>query len=40
MVGLAGHGLEIIGREPIKVTPHAQNARYLKTKKRKMGHLL
>jgi 3,4-dihydroxy 2-butanone 4-phosphate synthase / GTP cyclohydrolase II len=40
MVGLAGHGLEITGREPIKVTPHAQNARYLKTKKRKMGHLL
>jgi 3,4-dihydroxy 2-butanone 4-phosphate synthase/GTP cyclohydrolase II len=40
MVGLAGHGLEITGREPIKVTPHAQNARYLQTKKRKMGHLL
>ncbi len=40
MVGLAGHGLEITGREPIKATPHAQNARYLKTKKRKMGHLL
>jgi 3,4-dihydroxy 2-butanone 4-phosphate synthase / GTP cyclohydrolase II len=40
MVGLAGHGLEITGREPIKVTPHEQNARYLKTKKRKMGHLL
>ena len=40
MVGLSGHGLEIAGREPIKVKPHAQNARYLRTKKRKMGHLL
>jgi GTP cyclohydrolase II len=25
---------------PIKSKPHAQNARYLRTKKRKMGHLL
>ena len=40
MVGLSGHGLEIAGREPIKVKPHAQNQRYLRTKKRKMGHLL
>ena len=40
MVGLSGHGLEIVGRVPIKSKPHAQNARYLRTKKRKMGHLL
>lgn len=40
MVGLSGHGLEIAGREPIKAKPHAQNSRYLRTKKRKMGHLL
>jgi 3,4-dihydroxy 2-butanone 4-phosphate synthase/GTP cyclohydrolase II len=40
MVGLSGHGLEITARVPIKSKPHAQNARYLKTKKRKMGHLL
>lgn len=40
MVGLSGHGLEITGREPIKVPPQADNARYLRTKKRKMGHLL
>lgn len=40
MVGLAGHGLEIIGREPIKAKPHPHNARYLSTKKKKMGHLL
>jgi 3,4-dihydroxy 2-butanone 4-phosphate synthase/GTP cyclohydrolase II len=40
MVGLSGHGLEIVGRVPIKSQPHAQNARYLRTKKRKMGHFL
>ncbi len=40
MVGLSGHGLEITGRVPIKSAPHAQNERYLRTKKRKMGHLL
>jgi 3,4-dihydroxy 2-butanone 4-phosphate synthase / GTP cyclohydrolase II len=40
MVGLSGHGLEIVAREPIKSKPHAQNARYLRTKKKKMGHLL
>lgn len=40
MVGLSGHGLEITGRVPIKSDPHTHNERYLKTKKRKMGHLL
>lgn len=40
MVGLSGHGLEITARVPIKSVPHRQNARYLATKKRKMGHLL
>jgi len=40
MVGLSGHGLEIVARVPIKSKPHAQNSRYLRTKKKKMGHLL
>lgn len=40
VVGLSGHGLEITGRVPVKSAPHADNARYLRTKKRKMGHLL
>lgn len=40
MVGLSGHGLEIVSRVPIKSKPHAQNARYLRTKKRRMGHFL
>jgi len=40
VVGLSGHGLQITARVPIKSVPHAENERYLKTKKRKMGHLL
>jgi 3,4-dihydroxy 2-butanone 4-phosphate synthase/GTP cyclohydrolase II len=40
MVGLSGHGLQVAGREPIKIKPHAHNRRYLTAKKRKMGHLL
>jgi 3,4-dihydroxy 2-butanone 4-phosphate synthase/GTP cyclohydrolase II len=40
VVGLSGHGLQITVRVPIKSVPHAENERYLKTKKRKMGHLL
>ena len=40
VVGLSGHGLQITARLPIKSVPHPENKRYLKTKKRKMGHLL
>lgn len=40
VVGLSGHGLQITARVPIKSVPHPENERYLKTKKRKMGHLL
>ena len=39
IVGLEGYGLEISGREPIRVTPSAHNAGYLETKRRKLGHL-
>jgi 3,4-dihydroxy 2-butanone 4-phosphate synthase/GTP cyclohydrolase II len=39
IVGLEGYGLEISGREPIRVAPGAHNAGYLETKRRKLGHL-
>jgi len=40
LVGLEGHGLEIVEQVPIRVKANAHNARYLKTKREKMGHLL
>ncbi|MBI5191081.1 MAG: bifunctional 3,4-dihydroxy-2-butanone-4-phosphate synthase/GTP cyclohydrolase II [Nitrospirae bacterium] len=40
IVGLEGYGLEITGRVPIEIPAHERNARYLATKKDKMGHLL
>jgi 3,4-dihydroxy 2-butanone 4-phosphate synthase/GTP cyclohydrolase II len=39
-VGLAGYGLEIVDRVPIEVPAGAHNARYLQTKRDRMGHLL
>jgi 3,4-dihydroxy 2-butanone 4-phosphate synthase/GTP cyclohydrolase II len=40
LVGLEGHGLEIVEQVPIRVKANSHNARYLKTKREKMGHLL
>src|SRR5271169_1231891 len=40
VVGLEGYGLEIIEQVPIRVKPNPHNARYLKTKRDKLGHLL
>lgn len=40
VIGLAGHGLEIVSREPIVPPSGPFNAHYLETKKAKMGHLL
>ena len=37
---LAGFGLEITERVPIAVRPHPESARYLATKRTKLGHLL
>lgn len=39
IVGLEGYGLEITGREPIRIKPGRYNAGYLETKRRKLGHL-
>ena len=40
IVGLAGYGIEIVSREPIVMPPTAEDARYLATKKEKLGHLI
>ncbi len=40
IIGLEGYGLEIVERVPIETKPHRKNIKYLKTKKKKLGHLL
>jgi 3,4-dihydroxy 2-butanone 4-phosphate synthase / GTP cyclohydrolase II len=39
-VGLEGHGLQIVERVPLIVPANPHNARYLATKREKMGHWL
>lgn len=39
IVGLNGYGLEVVGREPLRVEPGEFNHRYLETKNEKLGHL-
>lgn len=40
IVGLEGYNLQIVQRVPLEIRPNPSNARYLKTKKEKLGHLL
>jgi 3,4-dihydroxy 2-butanone 4-phosphate synthase / GTP cyclohydrolase II len=40
VVGLEGYGLEIVEQLPIRSESNPHNARYLSTKKKKMGHML
>ncbi len=40
IVGLEGYGLKVVERVPIRVAPGPHNKKYLKTKKKKMGHIL
>jgi len=40
IVGIEGYGLKVVERVPIEVQPHAGNLKYLKTKKKKLGHIL
>lgn len=39
IVGLEGHGLEVVDRVTLKSASHKHNAKYLKAKKEKLGHL-
>jgi 3,4-dihydroxy 2-butanone 4-phosphate synthase/GTP cyclohydrolase II len=40
VVGLEGYGLTIVAQVPLKIRPNPHNARYLQTKREKLGHLL
>jgi len=40
VVGLNGYGLDIVERVPLEMDPNEVNARYLRTKRDKLGHLI
>jgi len=40
IIGLEGYGLHIVERVPLEIRPHKKNIRYLRTKKKKLGHML
>lgn len=40
IIGLEGYGLSVVDRVPIEIKPHEKNINYLKTKKKKLGHML
>lgn len=40
VVGLSGYGLKVVSRVPMNIPPNKYNARYLETKRDKLGHLI
>ncbi|MCG2813158.1 MAG: bifunctional 3,4-dihydroxy-2-butanone-4-phosphate synthase/GTP cyclohydrolase II [Thermodesulfovibrionales bacterium] len=40
IIGLEGYGLKVVERVPVETKPHDKNIIYLKTKKKKLGHIL
>ena len=40
IIGLEGYGLKVVERVPMEIKPHEKNITYLKTKKKKLGHIL
>ena len=39
-IGIEGYGLKVVDRIPLETSPNEYNARYLATKRGKLGHLL
>jgi 3,4-dihydroxy 2-butanone 4-phosphate synthase/GTP cyclohydrolase II len=40
IVGLEGYGLQVVERVPIEVSPKKDNLKYLRTKQKKLGHVI
>ena len=40
IIGLKGYDLEVVERVPIEIKPNEVNAKYLKTKRDKLGHII
>jgi 3,4-dihydroxy 2-butanone 4-phosphate synthase/GTP cyclohydrolase II len=40
LTGVEGYGLEVVEQIPLRVVQGIHNARYLRTKKEKLGHLI
>ena len=40
IAGLNGYGLEVVDQMPLTTAPHSGNAKYLRTKRDKLGHIL
>ena len=40
IIGLVGYGIRVVDRIPIEMKPNTENLGFLKTKKKKLGHLL
>ncbi len=40
IVGLAGHGMEVVEQLPISIPAHEDNQAYLDTKRERMGHMI
>jgi len=40
IIGLEGYGIKVVDRIPIETKPHMESIGYLKTKKKKLGHIL
>jgi len=40
IVGLEGYGLQVVARVPIEVSPKKDNLKYLRTKQKKLGHMI